>query len=427
MSKLKTKKYNAVANAEKDASQTFVKGAAILTLSMVIVKVFGLLDKVILTGIFSGVSFEQAVAGGTETVNFASFGLGLYSNAYEIFVVIFTVATGGLPIAISRLVSESTAQKRFNDVKQIHRVSIPFFVIVGILSFAILVGASFIYVQIIESPYSLLGMLCLSPTVLFGCLVSIYRGYYEGQRNMFPTAVSEIIEATIKLFIGAFLAYIIAHLGMNSYAESGTVFGLYIANQTEAYQTIVSFSVAGAIMGITLGSAASFVFYILKFKIQGDGIPEEYYRNSVEARSKRETFNKILKTAIPVAMGSLIMSVGSLIDQVIVQRVLLNMIETNPQALQAQYSRYVLCRHKDNPHQPLGLLLSRPHFSSACNSRNTGVRFKCYAECNKCMDKGQQGRTQKVNRNCYPSYNAFYIPDGSRYDGTFVPDYGTCV
>ena len=62
MSKLKTKKYNAVANAEKDASQTFVKGAAILTLSMVIVKVFGLLDKVILTGIFSGVSFEQAVA-----------------------------------------------------------------------------------------------------------------------------------------------------------------------------------------------------------------------------------------------------------------------------------------------------------------------------------------------------------------------------
>ena len=340
MSKLKTKKYNAVANAEKDASQTFVKGAAILTLSMVIVKIFGLLDKVILTGIFSGVSFEQAVAGGTETVNFASFGLGLYSNAYEIFVVIFTVATGGLPIAISRLVSESTAQKRYNDVKQIHKVSIPFFIIVGIVSFAILAGASFIYVNIIESPYSLIGMLCLSPTVFFGCLVSIYRGYYEGQRNMVPTAISEIIEATIKLFVGAFLAYIIAHLGMSSYADTGTVFGLAIANKTEAYQTIVSFSVAGAIMGITLGSAASFVFYILKFKIQGDGIPEEYYLNSVEARSKRETFNKILRTAIPVAMGSLIMSVGSLIDQIIVQRVLLNMIETNPAALQAQYSQY---------------------------------------------------------------------------------------
>ena len=73
MSKLKTKKYNAVANAEKDASQTFVKGAAILTLSMVIVKVFGLLDKVILTGIFSGVSFEQAVAFGTFAVDVQAF------------------------------------------------------------------------------------------------------------------------------------------------------------------------------------------------------------------------------------------------------------------------------------------------------------------------------------------------------------------
>ena len=68
MSKLKTKKYNAVANAEKDASQTFVKGAAILTLSMVIVKVFGLLDKVILTGIFSLSEYVTAFISKIKTV-----------------------------------------------------------------------------------------------------------------------------------------------------------------------------------------------------------------------------------------------------------------------------------------------------------------------------------------------------------------------
>ncbi len=90
------KKYNAVANSEKDVSQTFLKGAAVLTVSMIIVKVFGLIDKVLLTNIYS--TFGQG---------YATMGTGLYSNAYEIFVVIFTVATGGLPIAISRLVSES--------------------------------------------------------------------------------------------------------------------------------------------------------------------------------------------------------------------------------------------------------------------------------------------------------------------------------
>lgn len=72
-----SKKYNAVANSEKDVSQTFLKGAAILTLSMVIVKVFGLLDKILLTNIYS--MFGDDVA---------SMGMGLYSNAYEIFVVI---------------------------------------------------------------------------------------------------------------------------------------------------------------------------------------------------------------------------------------------------------------------------------------------------------------------------------------------------
>ena len=87
------KKYNAVVNSEKDVSQTFIKGAAILTLSMVIVKVFGLLDKVILANIYSLYGDQ-----------YATMGMGLYSNAFEIFVVIFTVATGGLPIAISRLI-----------------------------------------------------------------------------------------------------------------------------------------------------------------------------------------------------------------------------------------------------------------------------------------------------------------------------------
>ena len=134
-----SKKYNAVANSEKDVSQTFLKGAAILTLSMVIVKVFGLLDKILLTNIYS--MFGDDVA---------SMGMGLYSNAYEIFVVIFTVATGGLPIAISRLVSQNMAEKRYKDVKLIHKISVPFFIIVGIVCLLIMIVSSFIYVQLIK-------------------------------------------------------------------------------------------------------------------------------------------------------------------------------------------------------------------------------------------------------------------------------------
>lgn len=324
-----SKKYNAIANSEKDVSQTFLKGAAILTLSMVIVKVFGLLDKVLLTDIYS-IFGDQ----------FATMGVGLYSNAYEIFVVIFTVATGGLPIAISRLVSESIAQKRYKDVKLIHKISIPFFVIVGIVSFAIMLGGSFLYINIIDSPYSIYAMLCLAPTVFFGCLVSIYRGYFEGQRNMMPTAISEIIEAGVKLCAGTLIAYLIMRFGVDSYNDTQTFLGFSFPSDTVAHNTILSFSVAGAICGITLGSACSFLFLFLRYKIRGDGIPEEYYRNSLDARTKHETFVLICKTAVPTAMGALVMSLGSLVDQIIIQRVLLNLAKSQPDALYSQYSSF---------------------------------------------------------------------------------------
>lgn len=324
-----SKKYNAVSNSEKDVSQTFIKGAAILTISMVIVKVFGLLDKIILTDIYS--MFGDDVA---------SMGMGLYSNAYEIFAVIFTVATGGLPIAISRLISENMAQKRYKDVKLIHKISVPFFVIVGIICFMIMFFGSFAYVNIIKSPYSLYAMLCLAPTVFFGCLVSIYRGYFEGQRNMTPTAISEIIEAAVKLVLGTLFMYLIMRYGFNSYNETGTFLGFTFASKIEAQNTILSFSVAGAICGISLGSFFSFLFLFLRYKIYGDGIPEEYYLNSVDARTKRETFINICKTAIPIATGALVMSLGSLIDQVIIQNVLSNLAETKTDVLYEQYNKY---------------------------------------------------------------------------------------
>ena len=325
-----SKKYNAVATSEKDSSQTFLKGAAILTVSMVIVKLFGLLDKILLANIY-GMFGDSA----------SSIGLGLYSNAFEVFNVIFTVATGGLPIAISRLVSQNMAQKRYKDVKLVHRISVPLFSIVGIICFIIIIGASVPYATfVIKQPYSIPAMICLAPTVLFGCVASIYRGYFEGQRNMFPTAISEVIEAGIKLLAGTFLAYFIIVWGMDSYTNNGTFLWFTFSSSAEAEKTILSYSVAGAIIGISLGSILSFLFIFLKYKIGGDGIPKEYYQNSIEARAKRDTFIVICKTAIPIATGTLVMSLGSLIDQIILQNVLLNIATQNPDALYSQYSQY---------------------------------------------------------------------------------------
>lgn len=322
------KKYNAIENSKNDASATFLKGAAVLTISMFVVKIFGFVDKILLSNLFS--YFGDS---------YAAFGTGLYNNAYEIYIPIFTVATAGFPIAISRLISESISEKRYKDVKTIYKVSVPFFAIMGTVCFLVMFGGSFIYVKSINSPYSLYAMLMLSPSILVGCFVSIYRGYFEGQRNMVPTAISEIFEAGGKLVFGLLIAFLVLKIGKDQFDSTGSVFGMTFENggREEAYNTIMAFSVAGAIAGIVLGSIASLLFLVIRYKVRGDGIPKEYYEMSVEGRSKKDIFIRIVKTAIPIGLTALVMNIGTFVDSFVIQNVLHSLSGTNGQEIVNQY------------------------------------------------------------------------------------------
>lgn len=77
------------------------------------------------------------------------------------------LATAGFPIAISRMVSESVANGRYKDVKKIHRVSVPIFIVTGCVCFLLMIGGSFIYVNLIKTPNAIFAILALAPTVLF--------------------------------------------------------------------------------------------------------------------------------------------------------------------------------------------------------------------------------------------------------------------
>lgn len=312
-------------NEKVSASRSFLKGAAILSASMVIVKLLGAVYKIAMTNLYSMFGDE-----------YAGLGVGLFNNAYELYIPLFTVATAGFPIAVSRLISESITQKRYKDVRQIHKVSIPFFVFMGVFCFGLMFVGSFYYIDVISSPYSLLPLLILSPTILLGCLESIYRGYFEGTRNMVPTAVSEIIEAAGKMVLGLLIAYFVMSTGLSSYQETGTVFGLAFSSEKEAMYTLLSFSVAGAILGIVLGTFAAFIYLFVRYK-RNSGITKEYLENSIEARSKRETFQRLLKTAIPIGLGAFVMSLSSFIDGIVIQNVLKDMAENNRTEMLANF------------------------------------------------------------------------------------------
>ena len=311
---------------KKSRPQSFLQGAMVLTISMIVVKLCGMVYKIMLTRIYA--MFGDDLAG---------IGTGLFNNAYEIYIPLFTLATAGFPIAVSRLISENMAKERYNDVKMIHKVSKPFFIIMGLVCFLLMVILSFVYVDIVKSPYSIYAMMTLAPSIFFGCIVSIYRGYFEGQRNMTPTAISEIVEAATKMLFGLTMAYVVMQVGMNEYEKSTTIFGQSFSTQTEAVYTLISYSVAVAIFSISLGGLLSYISLRIIYHLKRNDIPKEYYENSVEARSKRETFNMLLKTAIPIGLAALVMSISSTIDSIVIQNVLYNMAENKPAEFLAQF------------------------------------------------------------------------------------------
>lgn len=287
--------------------QSFLKGAAILTVCLLVVKVIGMLYKVSLSRLYGPV------------------GAGLLSNAYELYIPLFTLATAGFPIAVSRMISESMTKGRYKDIRRIKDVAVPFFIVTGIICFLLMVLFSFFYVRFINAPDAFLSVLALAPAIFFGCLVSAYRGYYEGMRNMVPTSISEIVEAFVKLIVGYSLAYIVYNYGKS-------MFGIQDDN------TLIKLSVAAAIFGITLGSLCSFLYIYFRYKIEGDGITQEMYLAAPKPRSKRETFNILLHTAIPIGLGALVMNVAGTVDASLIQKRLIWMMEKSPDMLLNEYS-----------------------------------------------------------------------------------------
>lgn len=284
-------------------NQSFFKGTLILTISIVIVKVIGAVFKIPLNMILRGD------------------GTGYFSSAYELYSPLEALATAGFPIAISRLVSEYMAKGRYRDVRLIHRISIPLFLTTGTISFFVMIVGSFLYVKTAQVPGALYSVLALSPTVLFVCLMSIYRGYYQGLRNMVPTAVSEIIEAVCKLIIGLSAAF--------------------LAVNFIKVEDPIPFASAAAILGVTLGAFLGFLYLVIRYKRFGDGITKDQLANSPRSIGARKIIRQLVRIAVPIGIGAVVMNTAGLIDSTIILRRINDIIRTNPQVLLNMYAENI--------------------------------------------------------------------------------------
>ncbi len=297
-----------------------LNGALILAVSTIVVKLIGALYKIPLTELFGGV------------------GRGYFNSAYNIYTPIYAISMAGLPVAVSRLVSESMSLGRFGEVRQIYKVSTKLFLITGCIGTAVMFLLSYPYVHFVAGTGALPSILAIAPSIFFCCAMSSYRGYYEGLRNMTPTAVSQVIEALGKLILGIGLAWTVMRIGVRQFETSGAVFGQPAENIDVAYSHIYPYTAAAAIMGVTIGTVVGFLFLMLRHKIKGDGITRVDLINAPAQCTDREIARRIITFAVPMVVGALITNITNFIDAVTVQSRLRDAFRIAPEVIKSMYA-----------------------------------------------------------------------------------------
>ncbi|MDR0530819.1 MAG: polysaccharide biosynthesis protein [Oscillospiraceae bacterium] len=307
----------------KEASQSMMGGAMILTVSMILVKVIGMLYKLPLANAYMMV------------------GKGYFSNAFNLYSPIYAIAITGLPIAVARMVSERVALGKYNDARAIYRVARRMFLVAGAVGFFAMAALAYPYAMLfcVGDLNSLPAIFCIAPSIFFCCLMSIYRGYYEGMRNMFPTAISQVLEALCKLLLGLTLAMLVMNLGQKEFAAKGTVFGHPAASEALANSMLYPWAAAASIVGITVGTLVGSIYLMGRHIFRGDGIAPEQLRLAPPAQTTKELQKELIKVAIPIVLSSVILNVTNFIDSANVQRLLKLTVAKFPEIIQGIYGK----------------------------------------------------------------------------------------
>lgn len=273
-----------MSNAEKKS--TFFGGAAILAASAILVKVIGAIYRIPLGNILS----DEVMAD--------------YNSAYNIYNFFLTISTAGLPVALSKTISEANALGRHNQVQRTFRVAFVTFLILGLISFFCMTVLAAPMAQIvISNPKAVYCVMALAPSVLCVCIMSAFRGYFQGHFNMMPTGISQVIEAFFKLVVGLALALFLVNVIQKP--ELGSV---------------------GAIIGVSCGSVVALLYILYLF------FRDRKRRQRIHATDRPDgsmrILSNLLKLAIPITLGSAATSLVTLIDTKLVMSQLQSVYQT---------------------------------------------------------------------------------------------------
>lgn len=268
----------------RSKTESFMKGVFVLMVSQVLIKVLGLVYKMYLT----------------NREGFGDAGNAIYSGGYQIYALLLTISSVGVPNAISKLVSERVAVGDHKGANRIFKIALVTFGVIGLIGTIILfLGAGYISNVVLQIPESELTLVALSPAIFFVTIASVIRGYFNGRQKMSVTAHSQTLEQVFKTVLTIVVVELIA-----------------LANG--ANTTIMA---AGANLATTLSTFMSLGYLYLYYKLQKQEVTQEI-KATVNYKPERvkSIIKKILLVSTPITLSAIMSSLNKNIDSITVVR-----------------------------------------------------------------------------------------------------------
>ena len=251
-------------------NSSFLKSTLILSVATLLSKILGSIFRIPL----------QNIAGDEV--------LGIFSLVYPVYMVALTLSVAGIPVAISKLISEALVQNNKDRIYQIYRTATILTIMFGLISFTFIYSFSGPISEILGGPSTRLSLIIVSATLLIAPYMAVYRGYFQGFQDMRPTAISQVLEQFIRVGFILLIAYTLVERNYSNEVISGGVMAASI-----------------------LGAFVSAVYLLTFFKRSP---LKPIRRTKYTFQQFKETSKSILVISLPICVGAITMALINFID-----------------------------------------------------------------------------------------------------------------
>ncbi len=271
-----------------------MNNVAIILFAQFAVKLLGMVYRVVITNV-SG---------------FGDSGNGYYSAGFNIYTLLLALSSVGIPNAISKMTAERIAIGDRSGAHRIFKTALALFSFVGIIcTLLMFFGARSIAYHVIDMPGAEYVLMALSPSILFVCVSSVIRGYFNGMKNMKATSRSQILEQIFKCIFTVGIVVAMATL--------------MIAPQTpEGEEHKAQMLAAGANLATSIATVLSFLYLVVFYMRRKNAIIVQM--NDDCAKTIEGSFlavcKSILVISIPISLGSVISAINRIVDTATITR-----------------------------------------------------------------------------------------------------------